>query len=149
MQTLRSKRLTNSQAKIGQIGTNQLKVVKIGLRWSKISGPQKGPAERGHVQKTSKIVEKCQKHFHHFSTIFAQGKKSQKSSKVSKIFSTIYARHQFSGPFWGALIKLDKIGVLALACHFCRVVVPNMLVTAGSIHPCRDAILLATKKLKF
>ena len=57
-----------------------------------ISGPQKGPAERGHVknrqkvskifstlfdslragQKTSKIVKKCQKHFRHFSTIFAR-----------------------------------------------------------------------------
>ena len=35
-------------------------------------------------QKTSKIVKKCQTYFRHFSTIFA--------------------RHQFSGPFWGALI---------------------------------------------
>ena len=38
-------------------------------------------------QKTSKIVKKCQKHFRHFSTIFA--------------------RHLFSGPFWGGS---DKIG---------------------------------------
>ena len=58
----------------------------------KISGMQKGPAERDHVkkrqkssksvkkffdtfragQKTSKIAEKCQKHFRHFSTIVAQ-----------------------------------------------------------------------------
>ena len=37
-------------------------------------------------QKTSKIVKKCQKYFRHFSTIFA--------------------RHQFSGPFWGALKKV-------------------------------------------
>ena len=36
-------------------------------------------------QKKSKIVKKCQKYFRHFSTIFA--------------------RHQFSGPFWGAPIK--------------------------------------------
>ena len=36
-------------------------------------------------QKTSKIVKKCQNIFRHFSTIFA--------------------RHQFSGPFWGALKK--------------------------------------------
>ena len=70
-----------------------------------VSGPQKGPAERGHVkkrqkssksvkkifaifragQKTSKIVKKCQKYFRHFLTIFA--------------------RHQFSGPFWGPLMK--------------------------------------------
>ena len=71
-----------------------------------ISGLQKGPAERGHVkkvknrekvsksfstlfdnfragQKTSKIVEKCQKVFRHFSTIFARGT-------------------FFPGPFWGA-----------------------------------------------
>ena len=37
-------------------------------------------------QKTSKIVKKCQKYFRHFSTIFA--------------------RHQLSGPFWGALIQV-------------------------------------------
>ena len=70
---------------------------------SYLSGLQKGPAERGHVkkrqrsskifatlfdsfraeQKVSKIVQKCQKYFRHFSTIFV--------------------RHQFSGPFWEAL----------------------------------------------
>ena len=36
-------------------------------------------------QKASKFVKKCQKCFRHFSPIFAQ--------------------HQFSGPFWGALTK--------------------------------------------
>ena len=38
------------------------------------SGPQKGPAERGHVRK----VKKCQKYF---STLFAQGKNRQKFQK--------------------------------------------------------------------
>ena len=68
---------------------------------SKISGLQKGPAERGHVKKTSKIVKKCQKVFRHFSTFFAQGKKRQKSSKsVKKFFDTF---RQFSrGTFFPA-----------------------------------------------
>ena len=69
-----------------------------------ISGPQKGPAERGHVKKTSKIVKKCQKYFRHFSTFFAQGKKTSKSSKSVK-----FARHQFSGPFWGALSSRSAV----------------------------------------
>ena len=66
-----------------------------------ISGLQKGPAEKGPRQKTSKIVKKCQKAFRHFSTIFAQGKKRQKSSKsVKKFFDTF---RQFSrGPFFPA-----------------------------------------------
>ena len=45
---------------------------------------------KGPRQKTSKIVEKCQKVFRHFSTIFAQGKKRQESSKSVKIFSTLF-----------------------------------------------------------
>ena len=72
-------------------------------------GRRKGAGEKGPRQKTSKIVKKCQKVFRHFSTIFAQGKKRQKSSKSVKKyfrhFSTIFARHQFSGPFWEALIQ--------------------------------------------
>ena len=43
----------------------------------------KGAGGKGPRQKTSKIVKKCQKVFRHFSTTFA--------------------RHYFSGPFWGAL----------------------------------------------
>ena len=50
-------------------------------------------------QKTSKIVKKCQKYFRHFSTIFA--------------------RHQFSGPFWGALeVDLWPVARLTLSMHF-------------------------------
>ena len=60
-----------------------------------ISGLQKGPAEMGHVKKTSKIVKKCQKVFRHFSTIFAQGK------KTSKFFDNFRAGHHFTSPFWG------------------------------------------------
>ena len=44
---------------------------------SMFSGLQKGPAERGHVKKRQKVS----KSFRHFSTIFAQGKKRQRSSK--------------------------------------------------------------------
>ena len=49
----------------------------------------KGAVGKGPRQKTSKIVKKCQKVFRHFSTIFAQGKKRQKSSKSARnIFDT-------------------------------------------------------------
>ena len=68
-----------------------------------LSADCKGAGGKGPRQKTSKIVKKCQKVFRHFSTIFAQGKRRQNRQKLSKIFSTIFARHQFSGPFWGAL----------------------------------------------
>ena len=44
------------------------------------SGPQKGPAERGHVKKTSKIVEKCQK----MPTLFDIFRAGQKTSKIVK-----------------------------------------------------------------
>ena len=75
----------------------------------------KGAGGKGPRQKTSKIVKKCQRYFRHFSTFFAQGKKRQKSPKsFSKSFSTLFdkiiARHQFSGPFWGALKKGKKLG---------------------------------------
>ena len=45
----------------------------------------KGASGKGPRQKTSKIVKKCRKYFRHFSTIFTQGKKRQKSSKNLKI----------------------------------------------------------------
>ena len=75
-----------------------------------ISGPQKGPAERGHVKKrqeTSKVVKKCQKYFRHFSTFFAQGKQRQKSSKsvknIPSFFDNFRAAPVFR-PLWGPLI---------------------------------------------
>ena len=55
-----------------------------------ISGPQKGPAERGHVKKRQKSSKKCRKYFRHFSTFFAQGKKNKNRQKVSKLFSTLF-----------------------------------------------------------
>ena len=70
-----------------------------------LSGPQKGPAERGHVKKTSKIIKKCQKYFRDFSTFFAQGKKIQKSSKRVKIFFDTFRQFSrgtsFPAPFGG------------------------------------------------
>ena len=59
----------------------------------------------GPRQKTSKIVKKCQKVFRHFSTIFAQGKKRQKSPKSVKnifdIFRLFSRRAPFFRPFLG------------------------------------------------
>ena len=74
------------------------------FRWGRVSGPQKGPAERGHVKK-------CQKVSKIFSTLFGIIRAGQKTSKIVKKcqkyfghFSTIFARHRFSGPFWGPLV---------------------------------------------
>ena len=73
---------------------------EVGFGDSEFNGLQKGPAERA----TSKIVKKCQKIFRHFSTIFAQGKKRQKSSKSVKKFSTLFDNFRaapFFRPFLG------------------------------------------------
>ena len=130
---------------------------------AEVSGLQKGPEERGHGKKrqkssksvkkfstlfdnfragqtTSKIVEKCQKVFRHFSTIFAQGKQRQKSSKSVKSFSTLFdnfraaqktsksvknifdtfrhfrSRHQFSGPFLGGFPMAEVMRCTSKSC---------------------------------
>ena len=65
-----------------------------------VSGLQKGPAESGHVKNRQKVSNT-----RHFSTIFAQGKKTsnivKKCQKVFRHFSTNFARRHFSGPFTG------------------------------------------------
>ena len=65
-----------------------------------ISGPQKGPEERGHVKNRPK-VSTC---FRNFLTFFAQGKNAKNRQKVSKMFSTLFDNIRaapVSGPFWG------------------------------------------------
>ena len=56
-------------------------------------------------QKTSKIFKKCQKVFRHFSTICAQGKECQKSSKSVKNFFDTFRQFSrgtsFPAPFRG------------------------------------------------
>ena len=65
----------------------------------------KGGGGKGPRQKTSNIVKKCQKVVRLFSTVFAQGKKRQKSTKnVKKIFDTFrqFSRGTiFPAPFGG------------------------------------------------
>ena len=79
-----------------------------------VSGLQKGPAERGHVKKTSKIVRNCQKVFRHFSTIFAQGKKTSKIvKKRQKVFSTLFDNFRaapFFRPLLGGALTLPTAG---------------------------------------
>ena len=58
----------------------------------------KGAGGKGPRQKTSKIVRKCQNVFRHFSTIFAQGKKSQKSPKSAKKFLDNFRAAPFFRP---------------------------------------------------
>ena len=43
--------------------------------------------------------------FRQFSRRAKNVKNRQKVSKSFSTFSTIFARHHFSGPFWGALIR--------------------------------------------
>ena len=67
----------------------------------------------GGTGATSKIVKKCQKFFDTFFRQFSRRAKNVKSRQKSvknifEIFSTIFARHQFSGPFWGALAHKHK-----------------------------------------
>ena len=79
-------------------------VLKIPLisEVSKIGGPQKGPAERGHVKKRQKSSKSAKNIF----DIFRAGQKTskivKKCQKVFRHFLTIFAWHPFSGPFWGA-----------------------------------------------
>ena len=72
----------------------------------------KGASRKWPCQKASKIVKKCQGKLRHFSAIFAQGKKRQKSSKCqsnTQHFSTIFAQHLFSGPVCALILKILKI----------------------------------------
>ena len=72
---------------------------------SKIQRTAKGASGKGPRQKTSKSVKKI---FRHFSTFFRAGQKSSKSAKnIFRHFLIIFARLQFSGPFWGALKNLQ------------------------------------------
>ena len=92
------------------------------------AGLQKGPAERGHVkkrQKSSKSVKKFFDTFRQFSRRAKNVKKSSKSQKYFRHFSTIFARHLFSGPFcnpltiWLVLPRCEAttLGVFD-TCHF-------------------------------
>ena len=62
---------------------------------------QKGPAERGHVKKRQKSSKSVKKFFGTFRQFSCRAKNVKNRQKVSKSFSTIFARLHFSGPFWG------------------------------------------------
>ena len=70
-----------------------------------LNGPQKGPAERGHVKKSQKSSKSVKNIFRRFSTFFRAGqKKSKIVKKCQNSFrhvSTTFARHQFPAPFEG------------------------------------------------
>ena len=82
-----------------------IKIIMIMLRVKKsiFSGPQKGPAERGHFdkrQKSSKSVKNIFDTFRHFRA----GQK--KRQKVSKIISTLFDNFRAAPvfrPFFGGL----------------------------------------------
>ena len=68
-----------------------------------VSGLQKGPAERGHVKKRQKSSKSVKKFFDTFRQFSRRAKNVKNRQKVSKSFSTIFARHLFSGPFCNPL----------------------------------------------
>ena len=64
----------------------------------------KGASGKGPRQHTSKIIKTCQ-NVSFFFDIFRPGQKTSKSVKsIFGHFSTVFAQHQFSGPFWGPLV---------------------------------------------
>ena len=70
-----------------------------------LSGQQKGPAEMGHVKQRQKSSKSDKYIFDTFRLLLRWARKIKNWQKVSKRFSTfltIFARHQFSGPFFGA-----------------------------------------------
>ena len=74
----------------------------------KFSGPQNGPAERGHVkkrQKSSKSVKNIFDTFRHFSR---RAKNVKNRQKVSKIFSTLFDNFRSAAVFWPLLGASDK-----------------------------------------
>ena len=66
----------------------------------------KGASGKG--QRQQKSSKKMSKIFSTLFDIFRAGQKNVK--KTSKYLSTIFARHRFSGPFWGALIHVRGWG---------------------------------------
>ena len=60
-----------------------------------------GAGGKGPRQKN---VKKCQTVFRHFRHFSRRAKNGKKRQQVSRHFSAIFARHHFSGPFWGLLM---------------------------------------------
>ena len=81
---------------------------------------KRGQRESGNVKKSQKSSKSVKNAFRHFATFLAQGKKTskivKKFQKYFRHFSTIFAQHQFSGPFWGALIR-DSVTCLLVALY--------------------------------
>ena len=71
-----------------------------------ISAPQKGTAERGHVQETlisSRSVKNVFDTFRQFSRMAKNQKSSKRVKHIFDILSTVFAQDRFSGLFLGAL----------------------------------------------
>ena len=83
-----------------------------------VSGLQKGPVERGHVNKRQKSSKSVKKFFDTSRQVSRRAKSVKNRQKMSKSFSTLvdkfFARHPFSGPFWGAPMWVLKKTVPAV-----------------------------------
>ena len=64
----------------------------------------KGAGGKGPRQKRQKSPKSVKKFSDTFGQFSRRSKIVKKRQKVFRHFSTIFARHHFSGPFWGALI---------------------------------------------
>ena len=83
----------------------------------KISGLQKGPAERGHVKKRQISSKSVKKFFDTFRQFSRRAKNVKKGQKVFRHFSTIFARHLFSGPFCNPLKKVKRLSCCLKVFH--------------------------------
>ena len=68
-------------------------------RIEKYQRTAKRASGKGQRQKTSKSLKK------YFRQLSRRAKNVKKCQKYFRLFSTVFARRQFSGPFWGALSK--------------------------------------------
>ena len=70
----------------------------------KISGLQKGPAERGHVKKRQKSSKTVKKFFDTFRPFSRRAKNVKNRQKVSKSFSTLFDNFR-AAPFFRPLLQ--------------------------------------------
>ena len=103
------------------------------------SGPQKGPAERGHVkkrQKSSKSVKNIFVTFRHFSR---RTKNVKNRQKVSKVFSTLFDYFRAAPVFWPFLGGSDMC-FLTVSSRPCLETSPHSILRTPFPGQCLDAI---------
>ena len=76
----------------------------------KVSGLQKGPAERGHVKKRQKSSKSVKKFFDTFRQFSRRAKNVKNRQKVSKTFSPLFDNFR-AAPFFRPLLQSAEKGI--------------------------------------